>query len=208
MGNGKKIEFLNIAFQLPVIPAGRVAAGKIQEIPVGGFIEFLQNLPCRLRAHKLQFALIPDPESGVQADLTVMIADHIQAETVDGLDMVIVKKRHLADGRGILRIPVKGLRHRLADPLPELGGGRVCKCDNQDPVQAERMLPVQKPSEDALYQDGCLSRTRCRGDQEILPPGTDHLFLFIGPSVCHDSPFSRICPPVRPALSFHHFPGC
>ena len=157
MCHGKNIKLLDKALQLPVILPRRVAAGKLQEILVSGFIEFFQDQARRLRPHQLQLPFVPDPESRIQPDLTVVIADQIQTEAVDGLDMVVVKKGHLTDGRRILRILFKRLRHCLADPLPQLRGSRVRKCDNQNPVQAERIIPVQDPSENALHQDSRLA---------------------------------------------------
>ena len=155
-------------------------------------IAFFQNLLHHIRTEQTDFPVLRHPVSRIQIDHLKIILDHIRTESVDRIDLGMMKKGLLTLKMIVVRILLNGPLQRLSDSLPHLSGCRPGERHDQQLVHVDRLLRIHHPGKNPLYKNRRLSGTGCRTYQKVFPSQADHLLLFSGPFYSHVSTSSCI----------------
>ena len=149
------------------------------------FISLLEELFERIFAQKPGFRLVHLPESGIQIDLTEIVAQHEGEKTVHRRALRIVKQCLLP-----LQVEITGVLFDSscdggADPLPHLRCCRLSKGDHEESVNIERMISLTDHADDPLDKNGRLAAAGRRRDQYIVVSGVKDPHLLFRKSDCH-----------------------
>ena len=145
-----------------------------------------QHLLHHVGFQKLQLTFAGGAEAGIQIDGVEIIADHVGAETVDGVDLSVVNQRLLPLQMLIVRLLLKPPLHRRRQPLPHLPGRRPGERHNEKTVDIHRIFLAGHHGQNPLHQHRRLTGS-CGGTHQDIPVGqVNHLFLFFCPLYGHD----------------------
>ena len=170
-------QFQDQLLKRQVIRSRTEIGGAVKEGRVFFRIFFFQKVPQHLSRYDLALCGIDLPESGIQIDITEIIAQEEGKKAVHGRDLSVVKQDFLPLQVRIGRIPGKARRERPADAFPHLRSSRSGKCHNEQTIYVKGMLPLTHKPYNTLDKNCRLAAACRRRDKNIMITCIQHLLL-------------------------------
>ena len=181
VGSRVGVEPQDVFFDGRVVPAGGEQLDQLQEVGVLFGIEFFEDLLEGGALQDADFGLVQHPEVRSEAELFEVLPDEVAAVGIDRADLRRGQEHLLLLQVLVGRVFEQFFGDGLREPGPHFGGGGAGEGDDEEFVGGAGMLGVGQTPDAPLDEDGGLSRTGRRADDEGAASGVDGFLLIRRP---------------------------
>ena len=132
------------------------------------FVTGFQHILQHILSEQLHFPFISHPKSGIQVNVSEIVANHKGTEAVNGCDLGIMNQSSLTLQMFVAGVLLQPLGYCLCHLLFHLCCCRFGKCHYQQFIYIHRVLCVQNQLNNALYQNRGFTGACCRRNKNIL----------------------------------------